>query len=176
MTTTKTFLVALRAKGACSGGYAWARESKATSAADAWARLPRADWMLWVAQNFKIELDAGLLRQYAFACADRAIHVHAVAALRSANLAAEADRLDAVAPITDERAAADASAAAWAAADASAAAWAAADASGAARDASAAAAARAAAWATEDAAWAAELLWQADRLRAIFPAVGSVPA
>ena len=102
MTLPETdFLAELRAKDPCTDGWAWARENQATSVADAWARLPRADWMLWLAEAFGVELDADRLRAFAFECADRAVRIHAVAALRSAGLGAEADSLAAVAPIMD---------------------------------------------------------------------------
>ena len=151
--STTAFLRDLRAKGACPEGYAWARRNKATGFADAWARLPRADWMLWLASAFEVELDVELLRQFAFACADRAVRIHAVAALRSAGLDAEAEKLAALPAILDATTAAAAGAAAG-------------DAARAARDAAGAAwAARAAG----DAARAAEQSWGADRLRATFP-------
>ncbi len=95
------------------------------------------------------------LRQFAYECADRAVHVHTVRALRAAGLDDEADRLAALPPITDEQ---TASVAAHAAADADAAAdaYAYADA--------AADAAAYAAHAAADAAAAAEREWQARRL------------
>ena len=148
-----TFLADLRAKGACSEGYAWARRHKVTSAADAWARLERPDWMLWLAEHFEVRLDPGLVQAFSFECADRAVRIHAVAALRSAGLGAEADRLAGLPRVVDVATADAARAAARAARDA---AW---------------AAAGDAAWAAWAAAWAAEELWEAERLRQLFPDV-----
>ena len=158
MTLPETdFLAELRAKDPCTDGWAWARENQATSVADAWARLPRADWMLWLAEAFGVELDADRLRAFAFECADRAVRIHAVAALRSAGLGAEADSLAAVAPIMDAPSAKVA---------AKVAAWAAAGDAGAARAAAAKVAARVAWAAAGDAgaagaAWAAWAAWAA---------------
>ena len=59
-----------------------------------------------------------VLVRWAYWCADRAIHIHAVAALRSAGFDAAADRLDATPPIVDVVSAAAARAAAAAAGDA----------------------------------------------------------
>ena len=154
--TTKAatgFLADLRAKRPCSGGLAWAVEHEIASIQEAWTRLPRADWMLWLAQAFAAELPDEPLREFGRACADRAIHVHAVAALRAAGLMAEADRLAALPVIVDEPTARAAADAAWAAAG---------DAAG---------DARAAAGDAAGAAWAAELRWQADRLRELIPSV-----
>ncbi len=166
MTATNPFVAELWAKGACHDGLAWAVANEVTSPADAWARLQQADWMLWVAEAFGFELDRELLRGFAYECADRAVRIHAVGALRSAGWTAEADRLAALAPITDKQtsdaAATAASAAAWAAWSAGAAAW----------DAWAAAAVSDAAEdAAGDSAADAERLLQADRLRALFPRV-----
>ena len=169
---TTGWLAELRAKDPCTDGWAWARENQATSVADAWARLPRADWMLWLAEAFGVELDADRLRAFAFECADRAVRIHAVAALRSAGLTAEADKLAALPAIVDLQSARAAGAAAGAAGDAAGAAGAAGDAAraaagaaGAAGDAAraaarAAGAAAGAAWAAARAAWAAA--WAAE--------------
>ncbi len=54
-----------------------------------------------------------ILRQWACECADRAVRIHAPAALRAAGLTEHADRLAALAPITDRETAI----AAWGAAD-----------------------------------------------------------
>ena len=185
-----TFLDDLRSKSACSEGFAWAKANGITSVAEAWAKLTRSDWMFWLAEQFSLPLDEPSLRQFTFECADRAVHIHAVAALRSAGLADTADRLAALPQIVDAETAEVAREAAWdarseihqrhSAADwdttwalwsavqdvADAAAW------------DDAWAARGAAWdAVVDAAWAAadnkdiERLWQADRLRELFPEV-----
>ena len=105
------------------------------------------------------------LRRFAFECADRAVRVHAVAALRSAGLTTEADRLAALPPITDEKAAAAAYTASYAAADAAyAAAYAAVRAAASTAASTAAHAAATYATLAADAAYAAEREWQARRL------------
>ena len=71
------------------------------------------------------------LWQFAYACADRAVRLHAVTALRAAGLATQADNLAALPEVANKQSADAARDAAWAAADAAGAAWAA----GAARDA-----------------------------------------
>lgn len=172
---TDTFQRQLFDKGACREGREWARLNHVTDAEDAWARLPRADWMLWLADNFGFDLDEDLLQQLYYEAANRAVHIHAVGALRSAGLTAAADRLDAVAPITDEltaKAAAARARAIWTdmATDADGTApWTAVEAV-----VEAAYAARAADGDyASDAIIAADRSWGAERLRAIFPTVGA---
>ena len=146
--TTRDFLAALRERDACAEGYAWARTNKIADATEAWARLPRADWMFWLAPRFGIEIDPDMLRRYAYECADRAVRIHAVAALRAAGLGAQADTLAALPKIVDKKTAR----AAYSAADA-------------------ANAAYAAAYAASAASAADERLWQADRLRTLMVGV-----
>ncbi len=69
--STATFLRQLHVAGACSDGYNWARTEQVTSVEDAWNRLQRADWMLWLAVPFRIELDDEVLCQFDFECAAR---------------------------------------------------------------------------------------------------------
>src|ERR1035437_10685233 len=78
------FLIELIQKGACDEGRVWAVENKITGPAEAWAKLERVDWMLWLATAYRKELDATRLRNLAESWADRALRVHAPAALRSA--------------------------------------------------------------------------------------------
>ena len=151
-------------KNACSEGRDWARGNSIQSDSEAWTRLQRPDWMLWLAENRGVELDESKLRLFACDCAEQALPLYerdypddkrprqAIAvARRFAN--GEATREELAAAWDAAKAAAWA--AAWAAGDAAkAAAWAAWD------------AAKAAAWA---AARAAALAYQADKLREYLP-------
>ena len=148
----------LRSLGACDVAVAWAKDYATLQAA--WNACPRGDWMLWLLENTRQHESER--RELAYAFADRAVRVHAVAALRAAGLVAEAGRLAALAPIRDRESARAARAAAWAA-------WAAAE------DAVAAArSAEDAAWTAAWTAWAAENKWQADAIRAAIPTVKEV--
>jgi len=152
-------------KGACSDGLAWARAEGVTSDQEAWARLQRPDWLLWLAVHRGIKLDEGKLRHFSCDCAEQALALVPQPDQRSLEAIAVA-RLFADGKASQEEldAASDAaSAAASAASAASDAAWAASDAAWA-----AAGAASAAAWAA-GAAGAAARAWQADRLRHYFP-------
>jgi hypothetical protein len=173
----RNFQADLIDRDACPEGRAWAKANKIKSPAEAWAKLERPDWMFWLADSYRIELRESDLVQLAATWADRALHVHAPAALRSAGLPEQAAKLEALPPLAGKasselraaRAAAWAArAAAWAASDAaraaSDAAWAASDAAWAASD--AAWAARAAAWAARAAAWAARAAARAARAAA----------
>jgi hypothetical protein len=136
----------LHGEPACKEAVVWARQHATLEAA--WAACQRGDWMAWYLCAVE---RGGDLRQLAYCWADRAVRVHAVAALRAVGQTAEAERLAAaLAPIKNHATAKAAAAAAWAAA---AAAWAAADATA---DATAADAARAAAATAADAAAAAD--------------------
>ena len=128
-----TLLIKLEA---CDEARKWAKPYAALQ--EAWDVCPRADWMLWLLEA--TESHAEERRTLAYAFADRAVRVHAVAALRSAGLTTEADRLAALPPIVDKETATAARVAAGAAWDA--------------------------AW---DAAWAAENKLQADTIRALIP-------
>ena len=155
-------------KDACTEGRVWALKNNIQSDSEAWTRLQRPDWMLWLAENRGVELDESKLRLFACDCAEQALPLYerdypddkrprqAIAvARRFAN--GEATREELAAAWDAAKAAAWA--AAWAAGDAAkAAAWAAGDA--------AKAAARAAAW---DAAMAAAWAYQAAKLREYFP-------
>ena len=172
-------------KGACSDGLAWARAEGVTSDQEAWARLQRPDWLLWLAVHRGIKLDEGKLRHFSCDCAEQALalvpqpdqrSLEAIAVARLfADGKASQEELDAAsdaasAAASAASAAASAASAASDASDASDAAWAASDAAWAASDAAwaAAGAASAAAWAAW-AAGAAARAWQADRLRHYFP-------
>ncbi len=167
-----TFLESIKSLDACDDGYAWAETNNIQSDAEAWAKLQRPDWMLWLAKKRGLTLDESKLRLFACDCAEQTLPIferdypedkrprHAIeTARRFANGEATCEEL---------AAAGAAAGAAWDAAGA--AAW------DAARDAAWDAAwdaALDAAWTAEDAAgdagraaaWAAESRWQADRLR-----------
>ena len=174
MGRTVTLSTMLRALGACSEAVAWAKPYATLQAA--WDECQRPDWMLWLCEHTSTHRDESV--RLAFAFADRAVRVDAVAALRSAGLGVEADRLAAL-PTIDSRAAAEAASdAAWAASNA---AWAARDAAGAASAAAwaasvAAGAARAAAGAASDAAGAASAAENANLIRREIPSVDTILA
>src|ERR1035437_2405524 len=115
----KSFLPDLLARGACSQGRAWAKANKIKSPAEAWAKLERPDWMFWLADSYRIELHAPAVVQLAPTWADRALHVHAPSALRSAGLPDQAAKLEALPPLAGK--ASSELRAAWAARDAGAA-------------------------------------------------------
>jgi hypothetical protein len=152
--------VLLRALKACSEAREWAKPYASVQAA--WDACHEPEWMVWYLD--RVGGYDKQLRKLSFEFSDRAVRVHAVAALRSAGEAlkkagldpqstsvfGEAAKLEALPTI-------DSLAAAWAARDAAWAARAAAGAASAAAWAASAAAwaASAAAWAASDAAWAA---------------------
>ena len=185
-------------KTACAEGRAWVKDNGIKSDAEAWAKLQRPDWMLWLAENRGVELDESKLRLFARDCAEQVLplferdypedkrpRVAIETARRFANGKATQEEL--AAARVAARAAAEAAArvaarvaagaAAWDAAWA--AAWAAAgEAAWAAAEAGAAAWVAAGAWAAAgEAAWAAAraaaraAAWadQADKLRSYFP-------
>ena len=115
--TPKPFLADLLARGACAEGRAWARDNKIKSPAEAWAKLERPDWMFWLAESYRIGLHAPALVQLAATWADRALHVHAPSALRSAGLSEQAAKLEALPPLAG-KASSELTAAAWDAGDA----------------------------------------------------------
>ena len=172
----------LRSLKACPEARVWAASYDTLQAA--WDACPRGDWMIWLLEAANVH--APERRTFAYACADRAVRVHAVAALRSAGLTAQADTLAALAPVTDQETAdaarsasvsashsAARSAAHWAA-DSSAesaaysAAYSAAD-SAAFSAAVSSVSADSAAYSAGSAAASAERQWQADALRRLVP-------
>ena len=143
-------------KDACAEGRAWVKSNGIKSDAEAWAKLQRHDWMLWLAENRGVKLDESKLRLFACDCAEQVLPLFErdYPKDKRPRVAIETARRFANGKATQKELAA-AGAAAWAAAGAAAgaAAWAAARfaARDAARD-----AARVAAWAAaRDAAWAA---------------------
>jgi hypothetical protein len=178
----------LKSHEPCTEGYRWAKENNIASLAEAFAKLGRPDWWLWLARAYGVVLDKPRLVTFAADCAERALPKfeerypddkrprQAIDAARAwvtcpspAYAATAAAYAAAYAAAT---AATDAYAAYTADADAAYAAYAAAYAAAAATDATYAAAdaATAATYAAAYAA-AAERLWQADRLRELFPEV-----
>ena len=179
--TARPLPTLLRSLKACGDARKWAEPYDTLQAA--WDACPRGDWMIWLLEAANVH--APERRTFAYACADRAVRVHVVAALRSAGLTAKADTLAALAPVTDKETA-DAAhwAAHWAAGSAHLAALSAHSAAGsafsAARSAAYSASVSAAysaaflAFSTADSASyssaeSAERQWQADALRRIVP-------
>lgn len=105
--TAPDFLAWLRdpAHKACEDGYAWAEANNAVSIQDAWERLERPDWMIWLAQAAGVTLDRDAVVAWAFEMADRAVRIHAPLALSAAGLTVEADKLRALPKIDSESAA-----------------------------------------------------------------------
>ena len=153
--------------GACPEAVEWAKPYATLQ--QAWDACERPDWMLWLCEQTNTHHDKSV--RLAFAFADRAVRVDAVAALRSAGLTAEADRLAAL-PVIDSPAAAGAARSA--AGAASAAAWATSAAAGA--TSAAAWAARSAAGAASAAAWAACSAENARLVRREIPSVAKIEA
>ena len=143
-------------EGACHEGIAWVKENKIKSDSQAWKKLHRSDWMIWLAEKRGIwnKLDPTKLRLFACDCAEQVLPIFEkdYPDDKRPRKAVETARLFAEGKATQEElaaAGAAARAAAWAAARY--AAYAAAD---------------AAAW---DAAAAAAWTYQAARLRMYFP-------
>jgi hypothetical protein len=174
----------LKSHEPCPDGYRWAKENNIASLAEAFAKLERSDWWLWLARAYGIDLDKPRLVTFAADCAERVLpkFEERYPADKRPREAIEAARAWVTCPSPETRAAsanaaaaaADAAAhpayAAYAAAAYAAAhpAYAAAAAANAAAYAAAAnaAAANAAAYAAD-----AERSWQGDRLRELFPEV-----
>jgi hypothetical protein len=189
----------LKAHEPCTEGYAWARDNNIASLAEAFAKLERSDWWLWLASAYSVDLDKPRLVTFAADCAERVLPLFEARYQADARprRAIEAAREWVTCPIPETRNAAayaafaaaaaagsgayaayaaayHAAYAAYAAAYAAYAAYAAADAYAAAYHAAYAAFAAAAAagsGAYAYAAAAAERQWQADRLRELFPEV-----
>ena len=56
----------LRDKSACADGIAFAMKHE--TMADVWKHCPRADWMLWICREMKLDLDQKALRLFACYC------------------------------------------------------------------------------------------------------------
>jgi hypothetical protein len=63
----------LRTQDPCTEGYQWARDNNIASLAEAFAKLERADWWLWLASAFGVELDKPRLVTFAADCAERVL-------------------------------------------------------------------------------------------------------
>jgi hypothetical protein len=59
--------------GACPDGLAWAGAEGVTSNQEAWDRLGRPDWMIWLLEHRGVQSDEGKLRHFACDCAERAL-------------------------------------------------------------------------------------------------------
>ena len=71
-----TFLETLKDLGACSDGYKWAEENKINSMAEAWDKLQRPDWMLWLLNKQSItETQRKALVLWACDCAEDALTI-----------------------------------------------------------------------------------------------------
>jgi hypothetical protein len=66
-----TYLFTL--KDACSEGREWVKSNGIESDAEAWAKLQRPDWMLWLAKNRGVKLDESKLRLFACDCAEQVL-------------------------------------------------------------------------------------------------------
>jgi hypothetical protein len=178
---TTDWLIDLKSHEPCTAGYQWARENNIASLSEAFAKLERSDWWLWLADAYGVPLDKPRLVTFAADCAERVLpklEAHYPDDMRPRR-AIEAARAWVTCPSPEMQQAARAAAyaasytayaAAYAAAAAAAAAAAYAAYAAAAADAASDAAAYAA-YAASDAASAAdaERSWQADRLRELFP-------
>ena len=60
-------------KTACAEGRAWVKDNGIESDAEAWAKLPRPNGMLWLAKNRGVELDESKLRLFACDCAEQVL-------------------------------------------------------------------------------------------------------
>jgi hypothetical protein len=180
---TTDWLIDLKSHEPCTAGYQWARENNIASLSEAFAKLERGDWWLWLADAYGMNLDKPRLVAFAADCAERLLLKfeerypddmrprRAIEAARAWVTCPSPEMQQAARTASDAASAAAAdAAAAYAAADA-AAAYAASDAAAAAADDAAAYAAYAAYadYAAAGAAAYAERSWQADRLRELFP-------
>jgi hypothetical protein len=57
----------------CTEDYQWARDNNIASLAEAFAKLPRGDWWLWLAQAYGIDLDRPRLVTFAADCAEHVL-------------------------------------------------------------------------------------------------------
>ena len=68
-----TWLADLKSHDPCAEGYRWAKDNNITSLAEAFAKLPRADWWLWLARAYGLDLDRPRLVTFAADCAERVL-------------------------------------------------------------------------------------------------------
>ena len=60
-------------KSACAEGRAWVKDNGIESDAEAWAKLERPDWMLWLVEHRGLKLDESKLRLFACDCAEQVL-------------------------------------------------------------------------------------------------------
>ena len=65
-------------EGACPEGIAWVKKQKITSDSQAWKKLHRSDWMIWLAEKRGIwnKLDPTKLRLFACDCAEQVLPIY----------------------------------------------------------------------------------------------------
>jgi hypothetical protein len=63
----------LKSHEPCPDGYRWAKENNIASLAEAFAKLERSDWWLWLARAYGIDLDKPRLVTFAADCAERVL-------------------------------------------------------------------------------------------------------
>jgi hypothetical protein len=63
----------LKSHEPCADGYRWAKENNIASLAEAFAKLERSDWWLWLARAYGIDLDKPRLVTFAADCAERVL-------------------------------------------------------------------------------------------------------
>ena len=67
------WLTDLKAHDPRESGYRWARENNIASLSEAFAKLERSDWWLWLADAYGIDLDKPRLVTFAADCAERVL-------------------------------------------------------------------------------------------------------
>ena len=65
----------LRTHAPCTEGYRWAKEHNIASLSEAFAKLDRADWWLWLARAYGVDLDRPRLVTFAADCAERVLPI-----------------------------------------------------------------------------------------------------
>ena len=59
----------------CEDGVVWVMQNKITSDAQAWSKLDRPHWMLWLIEKRVINLDESKLRHFACDCAEDTLEI-----------------------------------------------------------------------------------------------------
>jgi hypothetical protein len=70
-----TWLTDLKSHNPCADGYAWAKESNIASLPEAFAKLERGDWWLWLASAYGVYLDKPRLVTYTADCAEHVLPI-----------------------------------------------------------------------------------------------------
>ena len=70
---TTNWLIDLKSHEPCAEGYQWARENNIASLSEAFAKLERGDWWLWLADAYGMNLDKPRLVTFAADCAERVL-------------------------------------------------------------------------------------------------------